>query len=93
MGCKSLQHLCKFLDVLNVPLIHSSHRVTCYVCQPEMRDVPTKGKCRVPHRSLLCLRYRNLRMISLEQVAWELSLRFCRWRVARPSFLHLPYHN
>jgi hypothetical protein len=31
--------------VLNVPLIHSSHRVTRYVCQPEMRDVPMKGKC------------------------------------------------
>jgi hypothetical protein len=31
--------------VLNVPLIHSTHRVTCYVCEPEMRDVPAKGKC------------------------------------------------
>lgn len=31
--------------VVNVPLIHSSHRVTCYVCQPELRDKPVAGKC------------------------------------------------
>ena len=39
--------------------------------------VDINPECRVPHPSLLCVRYRNLRMISLEQVALELSFRFC----------------
>jgi hypothetical protein len=32
--------------VLNVPLMHTSHRgATCYVCELEQRDKPVKGKC------------------------------------------------
>lgn len=41
-----LNNVLRLLGIANVPLIHSSHRgATCYMCQPEMRDVPLKGKC------------------------------------------------
>jgi hypothetical protein len=31
--------------VLNVPLQHNAADAQCYVCHPELRDVPAKGAC------------------------------------------------
>jgi hypothetical protein len=28
-----------------IPLLHNQNDAQCFVCHPELRDVPTRGKC------------------------------------------------
>jgi hypothetical protein len=30
---------------LKIPLLHNSDDICCFICHPELRDVPASGKC------------------------------------------------